>query len=297
MADTSLIQFEENITNQTLTIHDFPPDTFRDIDKDKIVITKDDLKVMPSLTNFISIKHMLESDKVKLADYDINTQNEIINIFLKEYGFIQLILNDLYFNYTKLEKLWPQEVYLQQMFHSKKATVYEVQTIGEDGEYTTEEYKFFKIKDLNYYELNYVGILFFVGYSKTEKEVEFVIQEFEAFTDTRFDFNDFSMYKNLKDFFINQFIVFLNINNGGVFGCYEFGSNVKQLVQSKKLTTYYNKLASDIEGFVTDISLLYGGFIKLEGISFNDYDYEIQIQIRIKFEKETLQFNLKLNTE
>jgi len=296
MTDYKMVQYEEPKNELSLSLTDFPPDTFNTLDKDKIIIKKEDLKTIPSLSKYISLKNILLSGTVYLKDYDLETQNNIIYLFLKEYNFISLIGNKEYFNYTKMQKLWPQNVYFNQIFQSKEAYVVDVQVIGEDGNYENQGYSFYKYNELSKYEINYIGVLFFSGYSKIEKETSFVIQEFTGFTDTSFDFNNFSMYTNLKEFFIQEFIVFLNTTKGSVFGDYSFGSGLKQMIHAKKLQKYYDYMIHDITGFINDISVLYGTFIELKKFSLEEPDnYSVKLKLEIHFNKEILEFNLVLN--
>ena len=94
------------------------PEVFQDIDKEKIIIKLEDLKSIPELSDYVSMIELIKKKETKLIDYDFNTQNKIIKIFLINYNFLQFINGDYFFNFTKLKKFFPNNVYYEQVFNT-----------------------------------------------------------------------------------------------------------------------------------------------------------------------------------
>ena len=264
---------------------DILPEVFQHIDKDKIVIKLEDLKSIPELSNYISLNQILKNKETKFVDYDFKTQIEIIKIFLKNYNFLQYINGEYYFNYSKLKKLFPDNVYLSQIFNSLTPDL-EITINDEIYEY----YIWSKISDNI---KNYVGVLFFTGYYKIENFKEFAIKEYEFFTDINFDFNDFSMITDMKQFFLTEFMAFIKTNNGNFFGSYDFGSNLKYLIQTKFIYDVYEKIYADVRGFISDLNLLYDNFLTLIDFKIDsDNDYDLILYIVISINDETVAFRI-----
>jgi hypothetical protein len=261
------------------------PEVFQDIDKNKIVIKLEDLKAIPELSKYISMIQVIKEGETKLVDYDFETQNEIIKIFLINYNFLQFINGDYFFNYTKLKKYFPNNVYLEQIFNSIKPDL----VINTDS----EEIRFYKWSNLSDNIKNYVGVLFFTAFYKIENFKEYAKIEYNYFTDIEFSFNDFSLITDMKKFFITEFINFLYTNNGQYFGAYDFGSNLKRLVQTKAFQETYEKIYFDIKGFINDLNILYGDFIELLDFKIDtSVDYELKIFVYVKINEERLGFNV-----
>jgi len=261
------------------------PEAFQDISKDKIVIKLSDLKSIPELSEYISLTQIVEDKETKLIDYDFQTQNKIIEIFLKNYNFLQFINGDYYFNFTKLQELFPHNVYLSQIFQSYTPDL--------EININDKTYKYYIWSKINDNIKNYVGVLFFTAYYKVENFKEYAIKEYEFFTDVNFDFNDFSMITDMKQFFITEFLGFIKTNNGSYFGSYDFGSNLKYLIQTKYIYEVFEKVFLDIKGFIHDLNILYGNFLELLDFKIDDSkDYEIVLYISVKIKEETLAFRI-----
>ena len=56
---------------------------------------------------------------------------------------------------------------------------------------------------------NFVGVLFFTAFYKIENFKEYAKIEYNYFTDIEFDFNNFNLITDMKQFFITEFINFL----------------------------------------------------------------------------------------
>jgi len=265
-------------------IEKFSPDLFFTLDKDKIIITLDDLKNIPELQKYISLKQVILNGKIKLIDLTYENQNQVIIIFLKNYNFIQSFGNEDYFNYTKLKKLWPNNALLDQLFDIKQADL--------RIEINNETNYFFLFNKLSPEQINYIGLLFFSGFSKVEDSKEYVVKQYEYFTDVNFGPIDFNMITDFKQFFIDQFLTFINTNYQSVFCSNAFGSNLKHYIQTKKLSSYYEKITSDITGFINDFALLYKQTIELINFKIDSESefYTVKITLIVKINEENVKF-------
>ena len=265
------------------------PEVFQDVDKNKIVIKLDDVKNTPELLNLISSSQIIKNKEVYLTDYPFETQNKIIKIFLQNYYFLQFINGDYYFNYSKLQKLFPNNVYLSQIFDNMEPDLI-IQKIIEGK---NEEFKYYIFEKLNSSIINYIGVLFFIGYYKIENFKEYSVIEYNFLTDINFELNDFGLITDMKTFFLSEFLTFLRTNTGSFFGSNSFGSNVKYLIQTKNLGDVSEKVYLDIKGFINDINVLYGDFIDLIDFKINNSeDYELFIFITISINNEIMGFRV-----
>ncbi len=261
------------------------PEAFQNINKDDIVIKLSDLKSIPELSKYLSLTQIIKDKETKLIDYDFQTQNKIIIIFLKNYNFLQFINGDYYFNYSKLLKLFPNNVYLEQLFD----------TLTPDLEITvnSEIIDYYLLSKISDNIINYIGILFFTAYYKVENLKEFSIKEYEFFTDINFDYNDFGIIKDMKQFFITEFLNFIKTNNGSYFCSYDFGSNLRYLIQTKYIYDVFEKVFIDIKGFIQDLNIIYNNFLELIDFKIdNSKDYEIFIYISVKILEEEVAFRI-----
>ena len=69
------------------------PEVFQDTDKNKIIIKLEDLKSIPEHSKYISLIQVIKEGETKLVDYDFETQNEIIKIFLINYNFFSTTIS------------------------------------------------------------------------------------------------------------------------------------------------------------------------------------------------------------
>jgi len=268
-----------NLQNQ------YSPELFFTLDKSKIIIKIDDIKRNQKLQKYIRLDKLLETEKIYLTDLSFKDQNEVIKLFLKEYNFIIKIANDEYFNYTKLYQFWKHNTYFIQYFSGMKPDL----TIKVNDKENEEEY--FHMDKIDSIMLNYIGVLFFSAYSKIENEKVFVQKTYDFFTDCYFDGYKFGVIEDFQEFFVKQFLTFINTTHGSFFGSYNFGSNLKNVLYSKE--GKLDHLAKmDIEGFVNDISVLYNTFLKLDYIemSYSEDTYTLTINLGIILNDKQLDF-------
>ena len=268
-----------------MAISDFSPDLFFSIDKSKIIITMDDLKYIPQLSEYIPLQKIIKENEIYLDNLDFNIQNKIILLFLENYHFIQFFGSKKYFNYTKLEYYWPNNTYYHQIFDNLR--------VSKEIDIEGVKYKYYLLDDINDYYLNYIGVLFFSAYSKIKDEKEFVEKEYDFFTDSYFENSKNGIIEDLKEFFIKQLSVFIDTLHGNIYGSNDFGSNIKTYIQNKSSNIILEKIYADFDGFINDISYLYGQFIELRDLEINQVDeYSIEIIIVIHFNNELLRFTI-----
>jgi len=139
----------------------------------------------------------------------------------------------------------------------------------------------------------YVGILFFSAFSKIKEEKSLVQREYDFFTDINFTINDYSMITSFKNFFVQELVAFINTSNGDVFGSYQFGSGIKDLIQSKSLE--YNTVKNKLKGFIKDFAILYEEAFELDDINIDLNEYTLTIEIKVYLNKKHLVFKIIKN--
>jgi hypothetical protein len=252
------------------------PEVFQNIDKNKIIITLSDLKTIPQLSEIISLNQIIKTGETKLVDYDYETQNKIIEIYLKNYGFLEFKNGSYYFNYTKLKKYFPNNIFYNQLFSDIEPDIIISNTL-DTKEINFKNIKkdckdcimFYKLNKLSKEVLNYIGILFFTAFYKMENFSKYAKIEYDYFTDINFEFNDFSIITDMKEFFLTHLLTFLKMNNSQFFGSYNFGSNVKYYIQTKFLNDIYEKIYADINGFISDLNKLYDNFLTINYVKID----------------------------
>jgi len=254
-------------------------------DPSKIIITLDDLKYIPELSKIISFEKIVQSGNVTLSDFHDEDKEKIIFIFLKKYNFIQKFEKRWYFDYTKMLEFWPNLSYYNQIFENK------------DPDYviTTNDktYEFYAWDNIELPDKLYIGYMFFSAFNKI-KEMESVNEkEYEYFTDIEFKSDNLNMIENFEIFFLKEFATFINTSNGDVFCDYSFGSNLKLYIQSKNNIFLFEKIKTDIAGFINDISILYKNAIELADFSISMVDdYSLKINLLVKINQQFVKYEV-----
>jgi hypothetical protein len=101
------------------------------------------------------------------------------------------------------------------------------------------------------------------------------------------------MITSFKKFFVQELVAFINTSNGDVFGSYQFGSGIKDLIQSKALE--YNTVKDKLKGFINDFAVLYEEAFELDSININLNEYTLTIEIKVYLNDEHLIFKIVKN--
>jgi len=254
-------------------------------DPSKIIITIDDLKYIPQLSEIISFEKIVQNKTLSLNEFNDLEKEKIIFKFLKKYVFIQKFNKKWYFDYTKLYNFWPDLEYYKQIFKTDP-----------DLKFTTndEEHSFYLWENIKLHDKIYIGYMFFSGYDKIKNEESINEKEYTYFTDINFGLDNLGIIDNFEVFFLKQFSVFINTNHGSVFGDSSFGSNLKNYIQSKNRLETIDKIQSDIKGFVNDISILYNNAIQILNIKVTEIDeYSYVFNILLQLNEKKIEFTIK----
>ena len=254
-------------------------------DKTKIVITIDDFKYIPELSKVISFEKISKTGVITLSELTEQNQNKVIYIFLKKYNFIQKFNKYYYFDYTMMYEFWENLEYYNSYFRDKEPDL--IISINK------EEHKLYKWDKIDFNMQNYIGLMFFSAFNKIKENYSINTKEYEYFTDINFNFNNYSIITDFKKFFLKEFYNFIKTNHGSVFGNYDFGSNLKNYIQSKKSLLLYEKIKADIVGFINDLSYLYKNVISLINFDIIDIDdYNIKIIVTISLNEEIINYEI-----
>jgi hypothetical protein len=102
--------------------------------------------------------------------------------------------------------------------------------------------------------------------------------------------NDYSMITSFKDFFIQELVTFINTSNGDFFGSYNFGSGIKDLIQSKIADP--STIKEKLKGFINDFAVLYEEAFSLDDINITLEDYSMTIEIKVFLNQDHLIFKI-----
>jgi len=273
-----IVQQNSNLIN---TLQDY---LYFTTDKTKIIITLDDFKFIPDLNKVIPIEKIIKEKKITLSEFPFDDQNKLITIFLKKYNFIQKFVKTNYFDYEKMLKFWPKNERYLDYFK------------GLEPDIKTNNSTFYKLTKIDDFMLNYIGLMFFSAYSKIENSFNIVDKEYDFFTDVDLSINNFNIIKDIEQFFLQEFLVFIQTTYGTVFGSNIFGSNLKKFIQSKENYILFKQLEIEITSFIKDFKLLYNN-IDLKNfqiIKINDYSYKINLAVIIN--EKSLGFSIVINS-
>jgi len=245
-------------------------------DPSKLIVTIDDLKYIPSLSKIISFEKIIQQKTITLDQIPHDKLPDLMFEFLKKYNFVQKFTKYYYFDYNKMLEFWPNLEYYQEIFKKLEPDL----TITIDN----EEHKLYRWDRLEDNDKIYIGYMFFSAFNKIREKESPNTKEYLFFTDIYLDALNLGMIENFEEFFLKEFVTFINTNFGSVFGDYSFGSNLKNYVQSKELTTIFDRIKLDIIGFISDLSLLYNNALEFKDLvieKVDDYSYKIIVLVKI----------------
>ena len=257
-------------------------------DPSKLIITIDDLKYIPSLSKIISFEKIIQLKAITLDQIPYDKRPLVIFEFLKKYNFVQKYTKYYYFDYNKMLDFWPNLEYYQDVFKNLKPDL----TITVDG----KEHKLYQWDKIEDRDKIYIGYMFFSAFNKIKEKESPNTKEYLFFTDIGLDILNLGIIENFEEFFLKEFITFINTNFGSVFGDYSFGSNLKKYVQSKETTEVFDRIKLDIIGFISDLSLLYNNAIEFKDLiieKIDDYSYKILVLVLIN--KKVIQIEIVKN--
>jgi len=260
-------------------------------DPSKINISLNDLKYIPELTKVISFEKIISLKEITLNQIHKEKWPQLIYIFLNKYNFIQKFSGKKYFDYTKMLGFWDLEHYKNIFKIGDKEKEPDIKMITND-----EEHKFYLWDNISDNDKIYIGYMFFSAYNKIKNDQSINEKEYTYFTDINFQMGDYGIIENFKFFFLKQFKNFISTSNGSFFGDFSFGSNLKNMIQTKYKTENLSKLEMDISGFINDISLLYDNALKLNFVDIKTIDdYSIKVIVNVNLNEEILQFEIIKN--
>ena len=234
-----------------------------------VIIYKEDLKEIPLLLEFIS-QGDLKGSNIPLASFPIETQNNIIIIFMMYYGYVNKIGTDYYFN-PHIEDLFNTTWWLNLFQMAKLNTINYIEQevlignqpiknrdlIVESGLISINEFK--KIQPEPGMDLVWaLGIYFF------EKIVRnWILQELpeiietETLMDADLDPGKYVKVMDAKKFFIQQLRIFLGLRPSSVWFGSGYHSKFKELIQKKISTLSKNLVLEELKYFTDYMNLIY----------------------------------------
>lgn len=255
-------------------------------DPDKIIVTIDDLKYIPDLSKIISIEKIVKNKEITLSQLNYEKRLEVVFLFLKKYYFIQKFGKYYYFDYKKMLDFWPNLEYYKEIFKKLKPEL--------SISIKNENHDFYKWDDLAGHDKMYIGFMFFSAFNKIKNNFYPNDKEYDYFTDIGLSIENMNMIDNFKNFFLKEFMIFINTDYGSVFGDYQFGSNLKKYIQTKDSVLVFDKIKLDIIGFINDLSVLYSGAITFKDLIIEQtysFSYKITVVVSINNEVISLEIN------
>jgi len=148
--------------------------------------------------------------------------------------------------------------------------------------YTCNVYKDYEIPvntntatAIDYSDLYYIIILYFSGIYRTSpmKTSDFGI--YNILTDIDFDLNKYNMILDIKEFFTREFIYFIRTSPGSLpFAC-DYGTHIKEVVQTKNFIVKEIQVEAEINFFIHGFNTLYGDMVEVQGITIQNRESNI----------------------
>ncbi len=241
----------------------------------EVILTRRDVIDIQRLMQYFYSHHIHFEESLRLDSLLIQEQNEIGVIFFEYYGFTVEVEGRIYLKKSKFIEIFSDsEIMMSYITRSMNLAPTDVKDALVLEIFSTEQ--------LNDFVLNW--------FSTKYRNFRSIKKHVEA-TDNLFDINInkgyFSKVTNQTEFLSDMFDRFVRTPRGAIPFSNDFGSSIKESLQTK--ATFFSKkiILEEITDFVVSLSNIYSDNFSLVGI---DYKEEVGIAVKIII-KITLQAN------
>lgn len=241
----------------------------------EVILTRRDVVDIQKLMQYFYAHHIHFEESLRLDSLLIQEQNEIGVIFFEYYGFTIEVEGRLYLKKSKFIKIFhDSEIMMSYITRSEKLAP----TTVEDA---------LVLEILSTEQLNDIILNWFSTKYRNFRSIKKHVPESTNLFDINLNKGYFSKVTNRSEFLADMFDRFVRTSRGGIPFSNDFGSSIKESLQTK--ATFFSKkiILEELTDFVTTLSNIYSDDFNLVNI---DYKEEVGISVKIII-KVTLQAN------
>jgi hypothetical protein len=123
--------------------------------------------------------------------------------------------------------------------------------------------------EIDYSDIYYLIIIYFNGIYRTNPEIEGEVGIYDTLTDINFELNNYSMILNIKEFFTKEFMYFLKTPPGSLPFANDFGTSIKNVIQTKNNIVQEINVQTEINFFIKAFNDLYGNLVDVRQITID----------------------------
>jgi hypothetical protein len=153
--------------------------------------------------------------------------------------------------------------------------------------------------DQYYKDLYYLIVVYFNGIYRTTPEEAQLYSFYNILTDVDFELNKYSLIINMKEFFTKELIYYLNTVPGALPFGNDFGTHLKEVIQTKNLEVKKIMVENEIDFFVINFNKMWGEFVTIykvdidQGFTKTGGDMWV-VSIFAQVEKDRLTYRIEI---
>lgn len=129
--------------------------------------------------------------------------------------------------------------------------------------------------EIDYSDMYFLIVLYFNGIYRTSPQNAQDFGTYELLTDINFELNNYSVIIDIKEFFTLEFINYLKCIPGSLPFANDYGTKIKLAVQTKNFIVQQLEVESEINYFINNFNLVYGGLINVKSINLVSRESEV----------------------
>ena len=244
---------------------------YLNLNETSIYVHKNDLINIPSLARFLTLESFLNSDKIDISNH--HNKIQIIHTIMFDKKVLIEKNKVLYFDFFKLLPIYQNIFTANQIFsdYSKQhELIYGLEVISLD-----------KFTDT---ELDILYKAFMNNVNRLEIHREIYIEPTKFLKDISYDVHSFTKIKDVRQFVLTQFKIYLSTQLGSIPFNNEFGSIIKKLLQKKSTQDVFDLIEDEIRSFVAGLNSVYK----------SDETFSVKVD-KIQIEENTRGFSIVVN--
>lgn len=234
----------------------------------EVIINRQDVIKMQKLMQYLSEHRIHFEDTLRLDSLIITQQNEIGLIFFEYYLFTFIREGTLYLDKVKFKELFKES-------ESLMAILNRVEKLSPN------DFEALFIESFSTTNLNLIVLNWFHSNYRNFRSIEKNIKETTSLYDLNLNAGYFSKITNIAEFLSIMFTRFVRIRRGSIPFSNEFGSTIKESVQTK--SDYFTKknILEEISEFTQLLTNIYNEDFGLADISYNESSNGISTSVKI----------------
>jgi len=304
-----------------LGLDDFDIDIFLRLEDENIYIYYSDFETIPELADFLPLGSFDDDGKFKLINLTMTDRIKAGYYFLKRDLYIvpelntgnpQFRLDRFYFQFKNI----PEVVAFCEKYYNQCKNcnnnpcanwckkVSDMPPEFEFPEYVnTNRDEFFAINipwdEIPDEDKYYIIVVYFNGIYRTTPDYAQNFGIYQILTDVDFDLNKYSLIVDIKEFFTKEFIYFLKLPPGSLPFANDYGTYLKNVVQTKNLVVQKIRVENEINFFIINFNKIYGNLVHVRDIKIkqqfsNIGDDSWLIEVYADIKRERLVYRLEI---